>query len=262
MKSSHYEREDIAKFLRANKIATMPELKEVLGTQVDVTVFRKLKELGYLSSYSHRGRYYTLAGIPKFDDDGLWCWRGVWFSKHGTLVGTAKVLVQDSPAGYLTKQLQERLHVQVKDALLKLVRQGELSRQRVDRRYLYCCGRPEARKRQLLARRLQEQESSAVGQRLDVATSSAQVKAAVVLFISLLDEKQRRLYAGLESLKWGHGGDRKVAAALALDVGAIARGRRELLEQDVVVGRVRRPGGGRKPIQKKRRRSSSASEGC
>jgi len=30
----------------------------------------------------------------------------------------------------------------------------------------------------------------------------------MVLFYSLLDEKQRRLYAALESLEWGHGGDR------------------------------------------------------
>jgi len=27
---------------------------------------------------------------------------------------------------------------------------------------------------------------------------------------SLLDEQQRRLYAGLESLEWGHGGDQRM----------------------------------------------------
>ena len=34
-----------------------------------------------------------------------------------------------------------------------------------------------------------------------------QLRAAIVLFASLLDERQRRLYAGLESLKCGWGGD-------------------------------------------------------
>ena len=43
--------------LRRNKIATLDELKQALGTSVDVTVFRKLKPLDYLTSYSHRGRY-------------------------------------------------------------------------------------------------------------------------------------------------------------------------------------------------------------
>jgi hypothetical protein len=30
---------------------------------------------------------------------------------------------------------------------------------------------------------------------------------AIVVFYSLLDERQRRLYAGLEATKIGHGGD-------------------------------------------------------
>jgi hypothetical protein len=46
--------------LLRNKIATLDELKHALGTSVDVTVFRKLKPLDYLTSYSHRGRYYIL----------------------------------------------------------------------------------------------------------------------------------------------------------------------------------------------------------
>jgi hypothetical protein len=37
------------------------------------------------------------------------------------------------------------------------------------------------------------------------------VKAGLVLFYSVLDEKQRRLCAGLESLRRGRGGDRKIA---------------------------------------------------
>ena len=86
-----------------------------------------------------------------------------------------------------------------------------------------------------------------------------EVKAAIVLFFSLLDEKQRRLYAGLESLKFGHGGDRRVAELLDLDVGVIARGRQHLLEQDVEVDRVRRVGAGRKRVEKKPRKSSSRS---
>jgi len=38
--------------------------------------------------------------------------------------------------------------------------------------------------------------------------SSDELKAAVFLFYSLLDEQQRRLFAGLQSTKLGHGGDR------------------------------------------------------
>ena len=75
--------------------------------------------------------------------------------------------------------------------------------------------------------------------------------AAIVLFYSLLDEQQRRLYAGLESLKQGHGGDRQLAQILGLDEETVARGRQQLLEAKVQRDRVRQPGGGRPRVEKK-----------
>jgi len=72
-----------------------------------------------------------------------------------------------------------------------------------------------------------------------------ELKAATVLFYSLLDERQRRLYAGLEAMNVGHGGDTQVAELLGIDPGSVARGRQELLGGEVEPGRVRRPGGGR-----------------
>ena len=86
-----------------------------------------------------------------------------------------------------------------------------------------------------------------------------ELKAAIVLFHGLLDEKQRRLYAGLESAKIGHGGDQQIADLLGVDPSTIARGRRDLLTRDVEIERIRRQGGGRKPVEKKRRRSSRRS---
>ena len=41
-------------------IATMDMLKKTVGTVADLAVFRKLRELDYCTSYSHRGRFYTL----------------------------------------------------------------------------------------------------------------------------------------------------------------------------------------------------------
>ncbi len=81
---------------------------------------------------------------------------------------------------------------------------------------------------------------------------SDELKAAIVLFSSMLDEKQRRLYAGLESLKLGYGGDQRIAEFIGMDPHTVAKGRRELLEQDLVIDRVRKAGGGRKPLEKKR----------
>ena len=91
--------------LLRRKIATLDELKQALGTSVDVTVFRKLKPLGSLTSYSHRGRYYTLREIARFDDRGLWSHAEAWFSRFGTLLATAAEFVHRSPRGYFAEEL-------------------------------------------------------------------------------------------------------------------------------------------------------------
>jgi hypothetical protein len=85
-------------------------------------------------------------------------------------------------------------------------------------------------------------------------TLPEEIKAAIIVFYSILDERQRRLYAALESMKLGHGGDRKIADFLDLDVGTVAQGRRELLRREFEAGRIRREGAGRKPLEKKRRK--------
>ena len=79
--------------------------------------------------------------------------------------------------------------------------------------------------------------------------------AARVLFYSLLDEQQRRLFAGLASLEWGHGGDQRMAQLFGLDVDTVARGRAELFGGQVLRERVRRVGGGRPRTEKKRQKS-------
>lgn len=73
----------------------------------------------------------------------------------------------------------------------------------------------------------------------------------IALFFNTLDERQRRLFAGLESARLGHGGDALMARALQLDPATVSRGRHELLSGEIIQGRVRKPGGGRKRVEKK-----------
>src|ERR1700686_5318335 len=132
----------LRQFLRRNRIATLPQLKQLLGTEADITVFRKLKELSYRVSYSHRGSFYTLNEIAAFDERGLWSFDSVWFSRHGTLVATAETCVAQSPAGYFTSELEDILHVPVKEPLLRLVEQDRIARQTASGLYLYCARHP------------------------------------------------------------------------------------------------------------------------
>ncbi len=254
MMTQRYRTEDLAKLLKKKKIATMTELKSALGTNADATVFRRLKQLSARSSYSHRGRYYTLDNIAQFDEWGLWSCRNAHFSKYGTLLNTAQTLVESSPAGFFANELESVLQVSVKDALHQLTRKGLLTRDRRGSCYLYRAADPKIQRRQLRTRRQAEEAGEWVGLPVSEEILPDELRAAILLFYSLLDEQQRRLYAGLEALKWGHGGDRKVARLLGLDVATVAKGRQQLLHGEILRDRIRQPGAGHPTVEKKRPR--------
>jgi len=249
MRPEHYSADTIAVLLRKKTVATMPEILAELGTSVDRTVFRKLSELRYRASYSHGGRYYALDESARFDSQGLWSFQSVWFSAHGSLVDTATTMVDVSSTGYLVDELDKVLHVKTKDCLRHLVERGRLAREDFGGRHLYCSADAGKRQAQVAARRV---PAGALAAPPVEGLVSDELKATLILFLGLLDEKQRRLFAGLESLKLGHGGDALVAEALGLDPATVAKGRRELLENDDLNSvRVRQPGGGRKAVEKK-----------
>ena len=242
-----------ADLLKREKVATMDVLMTTLGTTSRMTVFRKLSALGYRTSYSHRGMYYTLETLPRFDSQGLWSHGDIRFSRVGTLMATAESLVTESPGGYFVCELDRVLQVDTKKALQSLVAQERLSRDKVSGWYLYCAPDASTCRKQLRARKILEAELMLAHGLREQQVSPHELKTATILVYSSLDEKQRRLCSGLESLRLGYGGDRKVAALLGMDVHTVAKGRKELLAEDLDFDRVRKRGGGRKPIQKKRR---------
>ncbi len=256
MRPTSFDSQSLRNHLFLNKIAELPDLKRTLGACTDITVFRKLKLLGYLSSYSHRGRFYTLREIARFDHDGLWSHDSVWFSRHGTLVATVEAWTNQSRQGLFADDLAGRLHVEVHDALLDLVRRDRLRRAEVEGRFLYTC--PDARRSNDQVRLRQSAAAAPlVADPSRLLVTPDELNAAALLFHSLLDEQQRRLYAGLESIKLGRGGDTVLAELLDIDPHTVACGRKQLLERNVVEGRARRPGGGRTPTEKKRPKSSN-----
>ena len=79
------------------------------------------------------------------------------------------------------------------------------------------------------------------------------VHQLVNLFMSRLNEQQRRWYAAIDAKKRGHGGATLTAKITGLSVETIRRGRHELDDGlvDRPVNQVRKPGGGRKTTEKK-----------
>lgn len=255
MATQKIDKSKLEKLLKGNIIATLSELKTVLNTNSTMTIFRKLKELEYISSYSHRGKYYSLFDIADFDHYGLWSHQSVWFSKYGNLVETVKNFIDNSTAGYSAKQIESILHVEVKHTLLNLYKNKRVNREKFDKVYVYFT-RDKYRSRSQRLIRKDQVADIYFDLTCEIDKHSHELKAAIILFFSLLDEKQRRLYAGLESFKIGHGGDKRIADLFGLDVHTVAKGRVELFTDNVEIDRTRKQGAGRKPVEKKLQKSS------
>ena len=207
-----------------------------------MSVFRKLAQLAYLTSYSHRGKYYALKSSCQFDANGLWSHRGIRFSTHGTLLDTCKQFVEQAPAGYSANELDSALHVQTRQTLLQLLHRHRIGREKLGGLLVYLAREAAERERQISARRRIAPAGAGVSSE-DVLAH--EVQAATILFFGLLDERQRRLFAGLEAMKVGRGGAARVAALLRMDPHTVAKGRLELLREDIDPTRVRKAGGGR-----------------
>ncbi|HXV64396.1 MAG TPA: hypothetical protein VEK15_27100 [Vicinamibacteria bacterium] len=130
-------RRALLRLFRKRLVVTLDPLLETLRTRARMSVFRRLSSMGYLTSYSHAGRYYTLRDIPEFDEQGLWQHLGVSFSRHGSLKNTAEHIVNDSEAGQTHPELEFILGVRVHNTLLDLVEEERIGRVPLARYFLY-----------------------------------------------------------------------------------------------------------------------------
>lgn len=249
MKPIQYTTEKLVALFHERLVLTLPEIKNILHTNSTMTVHRKLRSLDYQASYSHSGRYYTLKEIAEFDRNGLWEFNHIYFSKHGKLAATIEYLVNASSAGYFASELKQLLNVVVLNELKKLHHEGKLKRKQIGREFLYLSNFIDS----IQLQRREEHIQHAVS--MDVSASSVEKnrfaeEEHLLAFLSVLDEKQRRLFLGFESLRLGYGGDKAMSKLSGIDVRTIAKGRQELLRHDISVERVRKAGAGRPTFKK------------
>lgn len=249
MKSINVSTEKLLTYLIKNKIATIDELKTILKTQSGMTTYRRLSELGYISSCSHSGKYYSLKRIARYNKYGLWLFNSVLFSKYGTLKNTLEILIYNSSKGYTASELNRIIKGKADDVLLELIKSKTINRKKISGVYVYFSRELNSGRKQELIRNDSIQYHGNLNMRPKILMN--ELKAALIIFLSTLNEKQRRLYAGFESLKVGHGGDKQIAELLNIDQRTVAQGRRELLRGKVDIDTNRKKGGGRKQVKKK-----------
>jgi hypothetical protein len=175
-------------FFHKHYIAEIAELFRLLETRSRMSVFRRLKAMGYRSSFNHAGRYYTLTNVPRFDQWGLWFHRNVGFSCAGTLKATVVELVEGSATGMTPKELLALLKLPVTNTLyntLHELRQGaRIRRQVLAGCHLYLSADPEREDEQLLKRRQELSPDVPVSDETIIAVLVKALQSAKVLVTS------------------------------------------------------------------------------
>ena len=90
--------ERVFKFLEDEKVFTLDQLVSSLSCSTP-TARLKLKQWQAYTSYNQNGRYYTMPTVPRFDENGLWFYEAISFSKYGNLKNTVVHLINTSPIG-------------------------------------------------------------------------------------------------------------------------------------------------------------------
>jgi hypothetical protein len=139
----------VENLLRKRRVVTMSDLCEVIGSSSRMTVFRRLRQIEYVTSYTHAGRYYTLYDIARFDSDGIWFYDDIGFSQNGSLKNTVIYLVDGSDAGKFHFDLERQLRVRVHNVLLDLVKTKQIERIKFAGQYLYLSSDKEQSKKQI-----------------------------------------------------------------------------------------------------------------
>ena len=251
MRPEKYRSQYLMELFSIEKVLNLESIARALGAPSKRTVMRKLEAFKCRASYSHAGKYYTLEAYTDYNDYGLWSFKEIiHFSKHGTLLNTILYLISHSQEGYFASELRGLLKVRVHNALAKLHSNKDLVREQIGGEYLYLSPVFQATQLERRYHILQKQIGDS-GHTVPIAGLSEKVQENIRFLISNLNEQQRRLYLGLESMRIGHGGDSLISQITGVNVKTIARGRRELIAKNISADRIRGVGAGRPPLKKK-----------
>lgn len=136
------------KLFNKEKCLTMRDLSRKLEYSAR-SVQRLLKKLGYYSSFTHNGKWYTLEYMPEFDENGLWFYHGIGFSKWRNLTATILYLIENSTKGLTAGGLSSRLSSSCPPILNKIYKAGKLKRVKTQRGFVYISINPTTKERQL-----------------------------------------------------------------------------------------------------------------
>ena len=128
--------ESVFKFLENIKVFTLEQVVASLNCSVP-TARLKLKQWQAYTSYNQNGRYYTMSTVPRFDENGLWHYKKVSFSKYGNLKNTVVHLINASPSGLTGNEIGDLVRLRSRSFLHHFRDVAGIQREKTGRVYVY-----------------------------------------------------------------------------------------------------------------------------
>lgn len=130
------------------KVLTIEQLVDLLNSSV-ITARRKLKKWRAYTSFNMNGRYYTLPGIPQFDENGIWKYQAILFSKYGNLKQTIVQLIRRSETGLSAKEIAQVAEIPSNSSIFSRL-QGVpgITREKHQGHFVYFCDEPQTYQKQ------------------------------------------------------------------------------------------------------------------
>lgn len=139
---------DVLKRFRRIKVLTIEELVDLLKSSV-MTARRRLKKWEALTSFNHNGRYYTLPRIPRFDNNGIWKYQTILFSKYGNLKQTILELIRRSEVGLSAREVAQVVEIPTNSSIFsQLQRVSGIRREKHQGHFVYFSGDQETYQKQ------------------------------------------------------------------------------------------------------------------
>lgn len=119
------------------KVVTIEELVGLLESSV-ITARRQLKKWRAYTSFNMNGRYYTLPGIPRFDESGIWKYQEILFSQYGNLMQTISQLIGSTETGLNARQIAQVVQIAPNSSVFSRLRSTPgIRREKHQGRFVY-----------------------------------------------------------------------------------------------------------------------------
>ncbi len=135
MINAEIENETLAVF-RRSRIMTIIHLAQHLDCSIP-TARNRLRNWRALTSYNRNGRFYALSNVATFDENGLWKYKGVFFSQWGTLKHTMRHVIRNSSAGLDASEIGRLVGLPPRSFMAQLSKIQGLRREKYEKRFVY-----------------------------------------------------------------------------------------------------------------------------